>query len=167
MNKVLKASSPKRAIARPDCRLTASGFQGLADVPPELEWFANIDNPQTRRAYQNDLQDFTRFVGIQQPEEFRRVTRPHVIAWRKDLEGKQLAPATIRRKLSALTSMFDSLCEQNAVTHNPVDGVKRPKEGRNGLVRGEGTGGDGREEAGDVRVGLLLLLGRRRVGAAE
>jgi integrase/recombinase XerD len=24
--------------------LTAAEFQGLADVPPELEWFANITN---------------------------------------------------------------------------------------------------------------------------
>ena len=31
--------------------LTAAEFQELADVPPELEWFANITNEQTRRAY--------------------------------------------------------------------------------------------------------------------
>jgi hypothetical protein len=24
--------------------LTAAEFQGLADVPPELEWFANLQN---------------------------------------------------------------------------------------------------------------------------
>jgi integrase/recombinase XerD len=34
--------------------------------------------------------------------------------------------ASIRRKLSALSSMFDYLCERNAVSGNPVDGVKRP-----------------------------------------
>src|SRR6266536_2331060 len=42
--------------------LTAREFQGLADVPPEAEWFANIDNRQTRRAYQNDIKDFMTFV---------------------------------------------------------------------------------------------------------
>jgi site-specific recombinase XerD len=36
------------------------------------------------------------------------------------------AAATIRRKLSALSSLFDYLCERNAVSGNPVDGVKRP-----------------------------------------
>ena len=76
--------------------LTAAEFQGLADVPPELEWFANITNAKTRRAYQQDLKDFTAFVGISCPEEFRIVTRPHVIAWRKDLERRNLALATIR-----------------------------------------------------------------------
>ena len=29
----------------------------------------------------------------------------------------------IRRKLSALSSLFDYLCERNAVAGNPVDGV--------------------------------------------
>src|SRR5438876_8745968 len=48
------------------------------------------------------------------------------LAWRKDMERRGLAPATIRRKLSALSSLFDYLCERNAVTGNPVDGVKRP-----------------------------------------
>ncbi len=111
--------------------LTAAEFQGLAEVPPELEWFANIANAKTRRAYQQDVKDFTAFVGIARPEEFRIVTRAHFIAWRKDLERRELAPSTIRRKLSALSSLFDHLCEQNAITHNPVDGVKRPKANNN------------------------------------
>ena len=111
--------------------LTRAEFQGLAQIPPELEWFANIENPRTRRAYQNDLRDFAAFVGIELPEEFRAVTRAHVIAWREDLKRRELAPATVRRKLSALTSIFDYLCDQNAVTHNPVKGVARPKEQAN------------------------------------
>jgi len=106
--------------------LTAAEFQHLADVPPEVEWFANLTNPNTRRAYQNDVRDFMRFVGIQKPEEFRTVTRAHLIAWRKLLESRALVPATIRRKLSAVTSLFDHLCESNAITHNPCNGVKRP-----------------------------------------
>jgi site-specific recombinase XerC len=35
------------------------------------------------------------------------------------------------RKLSALTSIFDYLCDQNALTHNPVKGVARPKQQAN------------------------------------
>lgn len=112
---------PRRA--RP---LTAAEFQGLASVPPETEWFANIENPRTRRAYRLDIADFMRFAGIVRPEEFRIVTRAHVIAWRKTLEHQELAPSSIRRKLSALSSLFDYLCEKNAVLHNPVKGVKRP-----------------------------------------
>ncbi|KAE8759635.1 tyrosine-type recombinase/integrase [Paraburkholderia madseniana] len=115
-------------VARTDSRqLTAAEFHRLSNVPPEAEWFANLDNPRTRRAYQIDLRDFMAFTGIAQPDEFRTVTRAHVLAWRKRLEVRHLSGATIRRKLAALSSLFDYLCERNAVALNPVAGVKRPK----------------------------------------
>src|SRR5471032_1213766 len=90
-------------------RLSAVEFQRLASVPAAAEWFANIDNPRTRRAYQNNLEDFCSFVGLTGAEEFRAVTRAHVLAWRAQLEGRGLAGATIRRKLAALASLFDYL----------------------------------------------------------
>ena len=108
--------------------LTAEAYQRLAEVPPEVEWFANLGNSATRRAYQNALQDFMRFTGIARPDEFRSVTRAHVIAWRDDLARREklLSSQTIRHRLAALSSLFEYLCERNAVTHNPVKGVKRP-----------------------------------------
>ena len=111
---------------RADRLLTAVRFQQLADVPPEIEWFANLANKSTRRAYENALQDFMRFTGIARPEEFRQVTRAHVIAWRDDLVHRVLSGMTIRHRLAALSSLFEYLCEKNTVTHNPVKGVKRP-----------------------------------------
>lgn len=54
------------------------------------------------------------------------MTRAHVIAWRDELARRALSATTIRHRLSALASLFDYLCDQNAVTHNPVKGVKRP-----------------------------------------
>jgi site-specific recombinase XerD len=118
-------------VIRENRALTAVEFQGLAEVPPELEWFANITNEKTRRAYKNDVTEFSRFIGLRSPEERRLVTRAHVISWRKELDARSLAPATIRRKLAALSSLFDYLCEKNAVIHNPVDGVKRPLTNNN------------------------------------
>jgi integrase/recombinase XerD len=108
------------------CSLTVAEFSALSDVPPELEWLANITNPKTRRAYKIDVEEFSVFAGLTAPAEIRTVTRAHIIAWRRVLEGRSLTPATIRRKLSALSSLFDYLCERNAVAGNPVDGVKRP-----------------------------------------
>jgi site-specific recombinase XerD len=110
-------------------RLTAAQFHGLAAVPPEKEWFANLDNAHTQRAYKVDLRDFMAFAGIhrERPEEFRIVTRAHVIAWRKVLEERGLSGATIRRKMAALSSLFAYLCERNAVDFNPVTGAKRPR----------------------------------------
>jgi integrase/recombinase XerD len=106
--------------------LTPAAFADLADVPPELEWLANITNPKTRRAYKVDVAEFLAFSGLSEIKSLRAVARSHVIAWRKDMEGRSLAPSSIRRKLSALSSLFDYLCERNAVLGNPVDGVKRP-----------------------------------------
>lgn len=115
------------ALARPDALTAAEFAWALGAVPPELEWFANLHNAQTRRAYRRDVQDFAAFAGLHKPEDFRKVARAHLIAWRQHLEGQKLAPSTIRRKLAALSSLFDYLCERDAVAHNPADGVKRPK----------------------------------------
>ncbi len=106
--------------------LTDARFQKLGDVPSELEWFANITNPNTRRAYERALGDFIAFVGIHRPEEFRIVTRSHLIAWRDDLARRGASGMTIRHRLAALSSLFEHLCDSNAVTHNPVKGIKRP-----------------------------------------
>ena len=112
----------------PERRLTAAQFQGLAEVPAAAEWFANLDNPRTRRAYQGDIEDFCNFLGIHAPNQFREVTRSHVLAWRSQFEQRGLSGATIRRKLAALASLFDHLLDANAVAGgNPVHGVKRPK----------------------------------------
>jgi integrase/recombinase XerD len=112
----------------PDSRLlTAAEYHRLADVPPEVEWFANLSNPSTRRSYENAIRDFMGFTGIARPEEFRTVTRAHIIAWRDQLTGRGLGGSTIRHRLASLASLFEYLCEKNAVTHNPVKGVERPK----------------------------------------
>jgi integrase/recombinase XerD len=111
--------------------LTAAEFQRLSDVPPEVEWFKNIRNRHTKRAYENAIKDFVLFTGIKRPEEFRSVNRAHVIAWRDALGDRPgdraVIGTTIRHRLAALSSLFQYLCDKNAVTHNPVKGVKRPK----------------------------------------
>jgi len=112
--------------------LTHAEFRQLADVPPEMEWLANITNAKTRRAYKVDVAEFLTFSGLKDHTALRGIVRSHVIAWRKDMERRALAPTSIRRKHSALSSLFDYLCERNAVFGNPVDGVKRPAALSNG-----------------------------------
>ena len=97
-------------------------------MPAAVEWFANLDNPRTRRAYQNDLEDFCGIVGLASADEFCVVTRSHVLAWRAHLKHRGLGGAKIRRKLAALASLFDHLLENNAIAGgNPVHGVKLPR----------------------------------------
>jgi len=111
----------------PHASLTTDQFQTLSEIPPELEWFANLTNANTRRAYQQDIHDFMAFADLRQPEQFSDVTRAHVIAWRQHLTRQCLANDAIRRKLAALSSLYAYLCERHAVWHNPALGVKRPR----------------------------------------
>jgi integrase/recombinase XerD len=106
--------------------LTRARIERLAEIPAEEEWLANLTNGKTRRAYKNDVGEFIAFTGLQDYMELRSIVRSHIIGWRKEMERRDLSPSTIRRKLSALSSLFDYLCERNAVAGNPVDGVKRP-----------------------------------------
>ena len=72
------------------------------------------------------FREFISYSGLRDYAQLRTAARSHVIAWRSHMESRKLEPASIRRKLSALSSLFDYLCERNAVAGNPVDGVKRP-----------------------------------------
>jgi integrase/recombinase XerD len=76
------------APARASRLLTAVEFHRLAGAPPAAEWFANLSDPSTRHAYETALKDFIRFVGIRRPQEFRIVTRAHIIAWRDELDAR-------------------------------------------------------------------------------
>jgi len=79
--------------------LTPAQFGSLAEVPPALEWLAYLTNPKTRRTYKIDVEEFIAFAGLGGIAELRAVTRAHVIAWRKDLEKRELAHFSIRCKL--------------------------------------------------------------------
>jgi integrase/recombinase XerD len=111
---------------RMPARLTPAS-RALAEGPPELAWFQHIWNARTRAAYTHDVKDFMDFIGIARPEDFRLITRAHVIAWRDDCTRRALSLATIRLRLSALSSLYQDLCEHNTVPLNPVKGVRRPK----------------------------------------
>jgi site-specific recombinase XerD len=110
-------------------KLSEAQFAKLAIVSLEVEWFANLTNANTRRAYRSDVRDFVGFLGITDRADLRKVTRAHVLAWRNTIAHQ--APATVRRKLAAVSSLFEYLCERNAVAGNPAAGVQRPKEGAN------------------------------------
>lgn len=58
MKKDLLTTSNEAALMHAEA-LTASEFAALGTVPPKLEWFANLQNAQTRSAYQKDVKDFT------------------------------------------------------------------------------------------------------------
>jgi integrase/recombinase XerD len=97
--------------------LRAAEFRQLADVPAEVGWFRNLDNPHTERAYRNAIRDFMQFVGIRRQEEFRLVTRAHLIAWRDYLVGRDLDRATIRHTSPYTRSL--ALCSRLSEGRGP------------------------------------------------
>lgn len=114
-----------------DRPLTRAEFHMLGEVPPEVEWLAKFRSQNTKLVYAKHIKEFRTWAGIQDVMEFRSIKRGHVIAWRDILVGRGDAPASIRAKLSALSSLYKYLCDKNAVEENPVTGVGRPGEGSN------------------------------------
>jgi integrase/recombinase XerD len=50
-------TTPKGLLTRAEC-------QTLAEVPPEVAWFANLGNTRTRRAYPIDLRLSWRLLAL-------------------------------------------------------------------------------------------------------
>lgn len=98
-----------------------------AALPEENIWLANFTSPQTRASYKNAVSDFIGFTGVQTSAELYALTRAHVIAWRDDLMAHGASPRTVANRLSAVSSLYAHLCEQQLAPLNPTTGVKRPK----------------------------------------
>ena len=85
-------------------------------------------SPKTRGAYLADLKDYGAFC---QEHELDPLTahRSHVDAYRATLEERGLAPATIARRLSALSGFYEYAVDEELIARSPVSRVKRPKVG--------------------------------------
>lgn len=100
----------------------------LAQIPAAVERFANLDDPRTRRAYQNDLEEFCGFVNLASADEFRVVTRSHVLAWRAPTRASRFGGSDDPAQIGSAGQPFDHLLESNAIAGgNPVHRVKRPR----------------------------------------
>lgn len=81
--------------------------------------------PTTRRAYAADLRDWGTFLTRHdiEPLEARRMT---VDAYVRQLESDDRSPATIARRLNALSGFYAYALDEDLVARNPVAGVRRP-----------------------------------------
>lgn len=103
--------------------------RSIADIPEEEIWLAGLKSRHTRRAYRNDVRHFMRVIGITTQAELRSVTHKHVVAWdhyMREFEAPRPSPPTIRRRLSALSSLFSHLIQHAGIDVNPVREIKRP-----------------------------------------
>ncbi|MBF0479729.1 MAG: tyrosine-type recombinase/integrase [Candidatus Omnitrophica bacterium] len=117
-----KETSPQRLIDKED-------YHTLKDVPPETDWIKERRNrsERTASAYEFDVNEFKNFVGIKNPEEYRRVTHKHIAEWIAHLKKQKLTNETISRKVSAVSSLFKYFCERSALKDNPCTNITRPK----------------------------------------
>ncbi len=90
----------------------------------------------TRSNYARDLTQFLRFAGIDECRpELLAAVRPHQVAgWRDHLQAEGLTNASIRRKMTALRSLFSYLQTYGFVGANPAhsDFVAAPAVPRTG-----------------------------------
>ncbi|GAB5535264.1 MAG: site-specific integrase [Rubricoccaceae bacterium] len=83
-------------------------------------YLLRFDRPNTRRAYARDLESFfgTPVVTLELAHE---VTFPHVNAFIAELETQNKAPATIRRRVTAVRGFFAWLVALGFLQLNPAD----------------------------------------------
>lgn len=106
----------------------------LGEVPEEALWLEGQRSEQTRRAYKADVRHFVEALEIRSRDDLRGVGRGAVIRWQRTMEEHGARPRTIRRRLSALSSLFTHLVAQRLAETNPCREVKRPRVSR---ARGE------------------------------
>ncbi len=85
-------------------------------------------SPHTILAYQNDLDQFLRYLettfGITKAEEIRHT---QVRSWVVEMMTEGYSPRSIRRKLSTLKTWFHFLMKREAITRDPMLKVNLPK----------------------------------------
>ncbi|MBM0203640.1 tyrosine-type recombinase/integrase [Micromonospora sp. NPDC051227] len=120
-------------LARP------SAPPALPSGPVEVTeaWLRNRRlSEHTRDAYRRDVTGWLRWCAGRDLDPLR-ATFLHVNEYARALEsgvdarsGRPLTPATVARRLSALSSWYDFLVKLGAVPANPVSGADRPRVDR-------------------------------------
>jgi integrase/recombinase XerD len=101
-----------------------AGF-GAAEQVAEA-WLANRRlSEHTRAAYRRDVAAWLSYCAERSVEPLQ-ASFLEVNAYARGLEAQRLAPATVARKLSGLSSWYDFLVKIRAVDSNPVGGADRP-----------------------------------------
>ncbi len=127
---------------------------------------------QSRDAYRRDLSDWFRFLADLGVDPLA-AQRLHVDAYARQLgEVEGRSPATVARRLSALSGYYAYVQGEDAIERNPVTRVRRPKVGTDttstGLDREELSALIRAAEADSPRThALVLLLGLNGLRISE
>lgn len=127
--------------ARPSPVFRGPGHLTLRDIRAQFTearnaWLMKSPSRDTRTNYARDLRQFLKFVGVRAHElERLGAIVPHqVAAWRDHLEHLGLTNSSIRRKMTALRSLYSYLQTYGYAGANPAhrDFVETPSVPRDG-----------------------------------
>lgn len=91
-------------------------------------WLLSLRSANTRAAYKRDLLTFVGFCDSLNVEPLT-AGREVVDLYRVEIEGQGLAPSTVARRLSAVTSFYAYTLGRGLIVANPAAGVVRPRVG--------------------------------------
>ncbi len=129
----------------------------------------------TVKAYENDLRQFDNFIrkdlNIESPSVV--IGDRQVRQWIVHLLEKGISPRTVRRKISALSSLFNYMEKQDLLDTNPIVKVNLPKAGKalpgfipekslDQLLDGAGSGDKFKDVRDWLIIEMLYLTGIRR-----
>ncbi len=82
-------------------------------------------------AYQNDLQQFFKFINIE-TEKFplSEINYQHIRGWITSMLDAKLTPQSVNRKLSSLKTFFKFLMTQKVIDFNPMSKITGPKNNK-------------------------------------
>lgn len=91
-----------------------------------LEFFtANIQNPNTRKAYMRAALDFMDWCAERSITSLPAVQPVHVAAWVEDL-GQSRSVPTVKLRLAAIRHLFDWMVTGQVMPSNPAHAVRGP-----------------------------------------
>ena len=158
---------------RPGTLVTTDGTVAVAAATPGpaervAAAFLLSHQGNTRSAYARDLTHFFDWCAVEGVDVLA-ARRVHVDAYRAHLDAAGVAPATLVRRLSAVSGFYAYALDEELVARNPVQRVRRPKVGDNVQSTGLSVTEAGQLLAAahrhspraEVVVTLLLLCGLR------
>lgn len=82
----------------------------------------------TISSYQNDLEDYVRFVEeVLKKKRFEQVQKSDIDKYLLHLKRMELSPKSVTRKLSSLKSFHHYLVEEKIIDENPFSLISKPK----------------------------------------
>lgn len=85
----------------------------------------------TIRSYRKDIEQFQEYLqAFYAVSSFAEVKTVHIRSWVVQMIGEQKAVSTVKRKLSALKSLYKYLQRYHDLDHNPMIKIPIPKSGK-------------------------------------